>query len=490
MRVKERTALLLGPLLATTIPLFCYEWLRTAQKADVSIHSPSGHFYIVSIIAALATLFAVAVGITGYRLRNIKVEFLALAYLSLAELFILHGLSTPGLLIHTSTLPGIASQLSILLAVGWLCLSAAPTDLPLVRWLAQRRRFLMPVWGMVLGLICAFAFLMPEAVESLHISQHPYKWIAAALTCAGCFWTMFHYRQSYLTAGFPVQRAIVYSTGLLIASQYIMITGEAWMLSWWLYHVLVLASMVIMLNGLARQYFSQGSFSSSLKVLFKSDPRAWLEACITPSVRALIMATEVRDAYTAGHNMRVALYALRLAEEMGRSAEELRAIAQGGVVHDVGKIKVPDAVLNKPGKLSPEERSMIERHPVWGYDMCKRLGFFADELSVIRSHHEKWDGTGYPDRLAGERIPVLARITAVADVYDALTSSRSYRKAMSHDDAMAIILDGSGTHFDPACVEAWTRLASSDSRFLLETAASDRTLRLVADETEKRSSVS
>ncbi|MBB3112210.1 putative nucleotidyltransferase with HDIG domain [Paenibacillus phyllosphaerae] len=485
MRVKGRTALIGGPLLATILPLVGYEWLRSSAAYDLMIHSPHGHFYIVSIIAALSTILAVAVGFAGYRLRNIKVEFLALAYLSLAELFILHGLSTPGFLMHDSSLPGIASQLSLLLAVIWLCLSAASTDNPIVQWLARRRMILMPVWGGVLALLCAAAFFAPEVIQSLPISQKPYNWISATLTVFGCLWTIVRYRRSYLAAGFPLQQAIVYSTGLIIAAQYIMTTGEAWRLSWWLYHVLLVGSMLVMIDGLGRQYFAQGSFQSSLRVLFKSDPRAWLEACITPSVRALIMATEVRDAYTAGHNMRVALYALRLAEEMGRSTEELRAIAQGGVVHDVGKIKVPDAVLNKPGKLSPEERSLIERHPVWGYDVCKQLGFFPDELSIIRSHHEKWDGTGYPDRLAGERIPLLARIAAVADVYDALTSSRSYRKAMSHDEAMRIIVEGSGTHFDPMCVEAWQRLGTSDEAFLLEIAASDRYIRLVPNKDER-----
>ena len=146
------------------------------------------------------------------------------------------------------------------------------------------------------------------------------------------------------------------------------------------------------------------------------------------------------------------------------------------------KLQVPDAVLNKPGKLLPAERRIIEFHPVSGYDMCKRLGFLQDELAVIRSHHEKWDGTGYPDRLAGKDIPMLARITAVADVYDALTSSRSYRKAMSHEEAMAIIEKDSGTHFDPACVAAWKRMVTGDPGFIPGIAVGDPTLKLVGEQ--------
>ncbi|MCI3924673.1 HD domain-containing protein [Paenibacillus sp. TRM 82003] len=131
-------------------------------------------------------------------------------------------------------------------------------------------------------------------------------------------------------------------------------------------------------------------------------------------------------------------------------------------MHDVGKIEIPDAILNKPGRLSPEERAMIELHPVKGYDMCRGLGFMKEELEIIRWHHEKWGGGGYPDGLRGDAIPMLARIVAVADVYDALTSNRAYRKAMTHEQAMSLLNEQRGSHFDPACIEAWQRVCARD----------------------------
>lgn len=477
MQGKGRS--IIGPAAATLLPIAVYEWLRSFHAADISVQSVTGHFYIVSIIAALAMIVAVAVGITGQRLRNIKVAFLSLAYVSLAGIFVLHGLSTPGLMMHETHIAGIAAQLSILIAVMWLFLSAASSDHPIVRLLSMWRGWLIPAWLLILFGLVGFTLNFPEVIDTLPLIHGSNKWLAASLTTAASLWTMYRYWHSYQSARLPLQQAIVYSLGWLIVAQYIMVTGTSWKLSWWMYHVMLLGSMLIMLRGLVRQYFSQGSFTSSIKVLFQSNPRAWLEACITPSVRALIMATEARDEYTAGHNLRVALYALRLAEEMKLSKDQLRAIAQGGVVHDVGKLKVPDSILNKPGKLTADERSIMEFHPVSGYDMCKRLGFLKDELSVIRSHHEKWDGSGYPDRLAGENIPLLARITAIADVYDALTSSRSYRLAMSHDEAMRIIEQGSNIHFDPACVKEWVKLAAEEPSFLEEIAASDRSLKLV-----------
>ncbi|MBM7568977.1 HD-GYP domain-containing protein [Paenibacillus sacheonensis] len=470
---------IMGPILAVVLPIALFEWFRSDQAADMTLKAPQGHFIFVTLVAALATVVAVAVGITGQRLRNIKVGFMSLAYMSLAGVFLLHGLTTPGFVIHSGNMPAMFAQLSILLTSLWLCLSSVSSDYWLIRRLSEWRQWLLPAWVLLLALLGAYTFWMPHEMGMLPINSNPYKWVAVGITCTACLWTMYRYWQSYQHAGFPLQRAIVYSVSLILAAQYIIVEGTSWHLSWWLYHLLLLGSMLVMLVGLIRQYFSRGSFSSSLRVLFQSDPRAWLEACKTPSVKALIMATEARDAYTAGHNNRVALYALRLGEEMKLTKDELRAIAQGGVVHDVGKLKVPDAILNKAGKLTQEERLIIERHPISGYDMCKQLGFLGDELSVIRSHHEKWDGTGYPDRLSGETIPLLARVTAVADVYDALTSSRSYRQAMSHEEAMAIIVEGSGVHFCPACVKAWQRLAAVDAEFFAEIAASSRSLRLV-----------
>lgn len=221
--------------------------------------------------------------------------------------------------------------------------------------------------------------------------------------------------------------------------------------------------MIVMITGLYRQYALKHSLSDAIRALFTTDPIERITNCLSPSVKALIVATESKDRYTAGHNFRVALYALKLAEELRLRPEQLRAVAQGTIIHDIGKIQIPDPILNKPGKLTPGEREVIEKHTVRGYEMCKNLGFMKDELSIIRSHHEKWDGSGYPDQLQGEQIPFMARIVAVADVYDALTSNRAYRTAWSHEEAISFLQKNSGTHFDPSCVEAWIQLCDRDS---------------------------
>jgi putative two-component system response regulator len=151
---------------------------------------------------------------------------------------------------------------------------------------------------------------------------------------------------------------------------------------------------------------------------------------------ALALSIEGKDPYTKGHCDRLAENSARLGERVGLSAEEITALRRAGVVHDIGKVAVPDAILLKPGPLTPEERKIMQQHSVVGESICAPLKSFRLVLPIIRHHHEKLDGSGYPDGLKGERIPVTARILSLADVYDALTTERPYKPAFSRDDAL------------------------------------------------------
>jgi len=450
-------------------PLLLYFGLKNSPL-DGYVQAPTGHFYMVSAVALLALALSVMVGIIAVRQRNIKTSFLSLSYISLAALFVLHGLSTPGFLHSHSAVSGNTAQLSILLAVTWLWLSSLSADRPIIKWLTKHYRLLLPGWALILLLLCVLLWNVPGIVQSLPLKDTTMKWALTLFVLAVTGWTMYRYFQTFLNSQFPLQLAIVYSAGWMIAAQIIIVTGTAWTLSWWLYHLLLLGSVIVMVVGVLKQYSIMGLKLSSVRTLLRSNPHDLIASYMSNSVRQLVMATEERDSYTAGHNYRVALYSLMLGQQLGLPYDGLKAIAQGGIIHDVGKLRIPDTILNKRGKLTAEERAVIETHPVSGYDLCKRLGFMPEELAIIRSHHERWDGGGYPDRLSGEDIPLLARITAVADVYDALTSSRSYRKAMSHEEAMHIIIQESGGHFDPHCVSAWVELVDEKREFIQHTA--------------------
>jgi putative nucleotidyltransferase with HDIG domain len=188
-----------------------------------------------------------------------------------------------------------------------------------------------------------------------------------------------------------------------------------------------------------------------------------VEERTTNLLDALITALDVRDA-DAGHpsSRRVARYAQRLAQELALSDEEVRVVEQGALLHDIGKIGVPDAVLQKPGKLTEAEWATMKRHPRLGWEMLRKIDFLAGAREVVLQHRERWDGTGYGSGLAGNEICIGARVFAVVDTFDAITTDRPYRRAASYAVARAELERVAGTQLDPRVVEAFCRVEETE----------------------------
>jgi putative nucleotidyltransferase with HDIG domain len=176
------------------------------------------------------------------------------------------------------------------------------------------------------------------------------------------------------------------------------------------------------------------------------------------TLRGWVSALEKRDKETEGHTKRVTVLTQRLAQKMGVDRDALEHITRGALLHDVGKMAISDLILRKEGPLTKEERAIMEKHPVYAYEMLKPIEFLRPALDIPYRHHEKWDGTGYPDGLKGEQIPFAARIFSVIDVWDALTSERPYRKPLPHEEVRRMIKADSGKHFDPRVVDAFLEL--------------------------------
>ena len=172
-------------------------------------------------------------------------------------------------------------------------------------------------------------------------------------------------------------------------------------------------------------------------------------------------ALELRDKETQGHSVRVTRLTVRLAEAMGIQGEALVNIRRGALLHDIGKMGIPDAILHKKGALNDQELSLIRKHPMYAYDMLKGIGYLQAALAIPVCHHEKWDGTGYPQGLMGEAIPISARIFAIVDVWDALISTRPYRKALPTEDVSVYLQEQCGRHFDPKVVDVFMQLLNS-----------------------------
>ncbi len=174
-----------------------------------------------------------------------------------------------------------------------------------------------------------------------------------------------------------------------------------------------------------------------------------------PMLSALVNAVDVKDRYTGRHSEDVMVYSLQIAQSLGLSAAVQQTIAVAALLHDVGKIGVPDGILRKPGRLTPEEFDAIRQHPDMGANIVGAVPGFEEALGAIRHHHERWDGGGYPGRLRGEETPLAARLMAVADAYSAMTTDRPYRKGMPPEKAQCLLEEGAGSQWDPACVRAF-----------------------------------
>ncbi len=226
----------------------------------------------------------------------------------------------------------------------------------------------------------------------------------------------------------------------------------------WIVVVAVFASLYIALAFLVRKAsatIKRQAVTLSARSRELMDSYRRLEVSSLEAIKSLNATVDAKDPYTAGHSARVQGIALAVAEELGLANDRLDAIRFGGLFHDIGKIAVPDSILTKPGRLDEDEYDAIKRHPADGAEIVSHFSRLHDAVPIIRHHHERWDGKGYPDRLFGEAIPREACIVGLADAWDAMTSDRPYRQALTVDEAAAEVRRCRATQFSPAVVDAF-----------------------------------
>lgn len=194
-----------------------------------------------------------------------------------------------------------------------------------------------------------------------------------------------------------------------------------------------------------------------------SESKDLLEKSYLESIEALRTTVEVKDVYTKGHSDRVAEYSLLIGEKLNLSPDELKTLKIGALFHDIGKIGIPDSILLKDTKLSKKEAAQIRKHPSIGEHILSNANIFQNIIPIVKHHHERYDGTGYPSKLSGDNIPLLARIVAVADTFDAMTSRRAYRSAIDFEHAKEEIIKCSGTQFDPVIAKVFVDILTNNS---------------------------
>ncbi len=226
----------------------------------------------------------------------------------------------------------------------------------------------------------------------------------------------------------------------------------------------------------SEKYYYQNQFEkiTSERESYLDNAKKEFETSYQLTLKALVQALETRDYETLGHSERVVTFSLRLGHEIGLSEKELHHLELGAVLHDIGKIGVPDSILRKPAKLTDEEWLKMKLHPTHGQKILRNVPFLEPAAEVVMQHHECWDGTGYPNGLRGENISLGARVFAVVDAFDSIVSDKIYRKGRSYAEAINELERCSGTQFDPTIVDAFKKIPQEDWKFLHQRSISTR----------------
>jgi len=411
------------------------------------------HFVGVGISALAATLSAFAMTLVGVRRNDGRVVLVGTGFTVMAALLAIHGLATPGVILGYNGVLALTGAAT--LPVGGAVL--ALTALPGLRRPRRIRSLLVLQAVCVVGVIGlgVIGMAFPAVVPS--VPEPASKAAFVALAVGVFFYAVLILRalKTYLLSRRRADLAVVIGVAWLTAALPAALLLDFSELGWWLGHGFELAGIVIVGAAVAIDLGRAAQSRPLVGDLRAADLVAEEEAFLGCRVRALTQRLHAKDTSTEEHTRRVALRAVQIGEELGLPPGRLRALAIGGLLHDIGKLSVPARILKKPANLDDEEFAVIKRHPDWGVKLLRELGGFAAPVhELVHNHHERLDGTGYPRGLRECELSLDTRILTVCDVYDALVSPRVYRPAWHHEQAIALLRDEIGAAFDARCVEA------------------------------------
>lgn len=429
---------------------------------SITVYPPGWvHVWAVGAAAAAATGAALVLVVAGALAGDARSVVVGCAFSLMAALLSLHGATTPGVFFDMNGVVALTGAATLPVGCAVLAFGALPS------W---RERAATPTALAVLALgvaailaLGASALVWPSLVPSV---PEPRSFPALALLAGGvalCGWLAWRALRTYLLTRRPGDLAVAVGITWFVPSLYAALILDYWRLGWWIGHgaelggiLLVGVPVALDLRRATRSHALIGDLRAAQLVREE-------EAYLGSQVRALLVALAEKDSSTEEHTRRVALRAVQVGEELRLPPWRLRDLAVGGLLHDMGKLALPDAILKKPAALTPDEYAAVKTHPAAGVRLLSRLGGYTEAvLGLVRDHHERLDGGGYPGGLAGDQITLDARILAVCDVYDALVSPRVYREAWSHERALALLREAAGTEFDPRCVEALARVLARE----------------------------
>jgi len=374
----------------------------------------------------------------------------------MTALFAIHALSTPGFLVGKNGMIALAGGLSVPVGVLILTLSA----LPALRRPADVRGLLalqLTLFAAIIALGVA-GMLFPQDIPAVpKVGSTPAN-ILFGIGGTGLIMLIGRAGRTFRLTRRAADLTVAVGCTWLGVTLYANLILGSGTFGFYSGHLLEILAVALVGLPAALDIKRAGASRPLVGDLTAPDLVAGEEAYLGPRVRALMVRLEQKDRSTEAHTRRVAELAVTIGDELGLAPGRLRELALGGLLHDMGKLAVPDAILGKPGALDDDEFTVIRRHPADGDELLADLGFSARIRRMVRGHHERLDGSGYPDALRGAELDLETRILAVADVYDALVSPRVYRDAWPVARALGLLRSEAGTGFDARCVAALERL--------------------------------
>jgi HD-GYP domain-containing protein (c-di-GMP phosphodiesterase class II) len=429
------------------------------------------HFYGVGVSALVATTAAAALTIVGAKSGDVRTVVVGGGFSLMAALLAVHGLTTPGVLIGNNGLIAVSGAATLPVGGCVMALSALPQF--------GSARGIPRVLAVQIGLAVAIvAFSLVGVLDPMVVPGVPAPRSAAALLLFALGLAVYGALAVRATNTFLLTRraadlAVVLGIALLACSLYGALMLDFMYLGWWLGHIFEFAGLLVVGASLVYDLRRGRRSRTLVGDLRAAELVSSEEAFLGARVRALTVRLAAKDASPEEHTRRVAMLAVEIGEQLGLSPTRLRSLAIGGLLHDIGKLSVPDSILQKPGPLDDDEFDVVKLHPERGRELLNELGGFDETVRrLVMDHHERLDGSGYPRGLAGDQLDLATRILAVCDVYDALVSPRVYRSAWPREKALALLRDESHTAFDARCVAALEQL--------VEQPVSVRTLRIAS----------